>query len=97
MFKYTSFYKIVLQIASGFYKYAMIAYTFLPKEEEEEVFVFLFDWSFSSNSRIGHSYGDVKITSESLQILIHTRQYSIYKLPKMVRSREPFPKIEKTK
>ena len=64
---------------NGFYKYAMIAYTFLP-QEEEGVFVCLFDWSFSSNSGIVHSYGDVNITSESLQILIHTTHYSIYKL-----------------
>ena len=37
------------------------------------LFVCLFVWSFSSHSRIFHSYGDVTITSEGLQILTYAR------------------------
>ena len=36
-------------------------------------FVYLLVWSFSSQSRISHSYGDVTITDEGLQILTYAR------------------------
>ena len=39
-----------------------------------ESFDCLFIWSFSSNSRIFHSYGDVTIASEGLQILTCARR-----------------------
>ena len=35
------------------------------------VFISLFVWGFSSHSRIFHSYGDITITDEGLQILIN--------------------------
>ena len=37
------------------------------------LFVCLFVWGFSSNSRIFHSYTDMTIASEGLQTLIYTR------------------------
>ena len=66
-------------IASGIDKYIMIAYTFLPAEEER-VFDCLFDQSFSPNSKIFHSYGDVTTTGYGLQIMTYTKHYSIFKL-----------------
>ena len=39
----------------------------------EMYFVCLFIWAFSSHSRIFHSYGDVTITGEGLQIVTFTR------------------------
>ena len=38
-------------------------------------FVCFFVWGFSSDMRIFHSYGDVTITGEGLQILTYTRHY----------------------
>ena len=38
------------------------------------LFVCLFVWNLSSHSRIFHSYGDVTITGEGLQILTYARQ-----------------------
>ena len=37
------------------------------------LFVCLFVWGFSSHSRMFHSYGDVTITDEGLQILTYAR------------------------
>ena len=37
------------------------------------LFVCLFVWSFSSHSRIFHSFGDVTINGEALQILVYAR------------------------
>ena len=36
-------------------------------------FIYLFIWSLSSHSRIFHSYGDVTIAGEGLQILTYAR------------------------
>ena len=36
--------------------------------------ILLFVWGFTSHSRIFHSYGDVTISCEGLQILTYTRQ-----------------------
>ena len=41
--------------------------------EPGQIFVYLFVWGFSSHSRIFHSYGDVTITGEGLQILTDAR------------------------
>ena len=38
----------------------------------------LFVWSFSSHSRIFHSYGDVTITDEGLQILTYASSYQLW-------------------
>ena len=37
------------------------------------MFLCLFNWSLSSHSKIFHSYGDVTITGEGLQILTYAR------------------------
>ena len=37
------------------------------------LFVCLFVWGLSSNSKIFHSYGDASITGEGLQILTYAR------------------------
>ena len=39
------------------------------------LFVCLFIWSFSSHSRIFHSFGDVTITGEGLQMLTYARHF----------------------
>ena len=41
--------------------------------EPGQIFVYLFVWSFSSHSRIFHSYRDVTIADERLQILTNAR------------------------
>ena len=47
------------------YQYSQNAFKLM----DEYLFVCLFVWGFSSHSRIFHSYGDVTIASEWLQIL----------------------------
>ena len=45
------------------------------KNQQCLLFACLFIWSFSSHSRIFHSFWDVTISGEGLQILIYTRHY----------------------
>ena len=47
--------------------------TSTPQNRFVCLFVCLFVWSLSSHSRIFHSYGDVTIAGEGLQILIYAR------------------------
>ena len=44
-----------------------------PAQVQICLFVCLFDWRLSPHSRILHSYGDVTITCEGLQILTYAR------------------------
>ena len=43
------------------------------KKKRNEFFCLLFVWGFWSHSRIVHSYGDVTITGEGLQMLTYAR------------------------
>ena len=43
--------------------------TVLDEITNRDMFVCMFVWGFSSHSRIFHSYGDITIAAEGLQIL----------------------------